>query len=147
MRARENEPHQNGRDDPPNNQGTVRPAGKSPAAAAAAAAAKASATPAEQFFERGHVRRAAEATAARAARRVAPRTIALGVIARWRLAAAVAAAGAPGTFAIGEEAANAAAPPGNHRHRVDYRERRGRKTVASGAAVPMCERWIILPTR
>src|SRR5947209_7918095 len=132
MRARENQPHQNERDDPPNDQGAVRLTGK--ATTAAPAAAKASATPAQQFFERGHVRRAAEAAAARAARRVSPRTVALGVIARRRVAAAVAAAGAPRAFAIGEQAANTAAPPGNHRHRFDYRERRGRKTVASSAA-------------
>src|SRR3982751_292998 len=108
MSARRDEPDQNKGKQRPQDQRATGPSGQSSATAAEARSAAA-----QQFLERRDVG-SAKARPAAATRRLAPRA-ARTVVAR-RIAA-IAAALAPRPFGVGEQAADAAAPPGNRHHR------------------------------
>src|SRR6476620_8372546 len=111
MRAGEDEPQEECAEDGPQDYRTVGPTRQPAIAAEARAAAP------QQLLERRDVARS-EARTTAAPRRLSPWT-GRTVVAR-RIASAVAAALAPGALGVGEQAANAAAPPGNccHRKRI-----------------------------
>src|SRR5207248_353205 len=111
--AGEHQPDQNEPDHSPQDQGAVGQAGQ----AAAAITAEPCPAPTEQLLERGAVR-PAEARAPGATRRLTPRPAAMvALIGRGRIDATLAAARPPWPLGVGEQAADAAAPPGNDRHR------------------------------
>src|SRR5690348_631622 len=125
MHARRHQPDQDKGEQRPQNQRAIGPSGQS---SAAITAAEPCAAAAQQLLERRDV--AGAKAPAPAPRRFAPRTA--GPVVARRIAAAIASALAPGTLIVGEQAADTAAPPRNHRHRSEYRGMRNEKQWQAG---------------